>query len=214
MNSFEISENTFQIIVMFTGMIAMGTMGFKYSSRRAIVLACTYTSFMLGTLFYTLHMTIIGDIPRIFYVSDISWMASYLFTLLLMSMRRWRREKQIRFKAVPAVLSVIAFVSAIYNELLGPSKFMSCGIGLITGAIVYFAVDAMITSKASGNKIRGFDITVTAVVFLQNLLYFVSEYTQDYTHFNLYFAVDILLTLHFAMLAYFLGKEVKQNGAY
>ena len=85
MNSFEISENTFQVIAMFAGMTIAGIVGFKYRSRRAIVLSCAYASFMLGTLFYTLHMTIIGDIPRIFYVSDISWMASYLFLLLLMS---------------------------------------------------------------------------------------------------------------------------------
>lgn len=36
MNSFEISENTFQIIAMFAGMTIAGIVGFKYRSRRTV----------------------------------------------------------------------------------------------------------------------------------------------------------------------------------
>lgn len=36
MNSFEISENTFQVIAMFAGMTIAGIVGFKYRSRRTV----------------------------------------------------------------------------------------------------------------------------------------------------------------------------------
>ena len=214
MNSFEISENTFQIIAMFAGMTIAGIVGFKYRSRRAIVLSCAYASFMLGTLFYTLHMTIIGDIPRIFYVSDISWMASYLFLLLLMSMRKNKSDKPVRFEILPAVISAVTFAIAVYNEILGPSLIMSCGFGIIAGGIVYYAALNIMDEKKAEREIRRLDVGAAAAIFLQNLLYFVSEYTTDYTSFNLYFAVDILLTLNYVSLSYFLGKEVKQDGTY
>ena len=150
MNSFEISENTFQIIAMFAGMTIAGIVGFKYRSRRAIVLSCAYASFMLGTLFYTLHMTIIGDIPRIFYVSDISWMASYLFLLLLMSMRKNKSDKPVRFEILPAVISAVTFAISVYNEILGPSLIMSCGFGIIAGGIVYYAALNIMDEEEAG----------------------------------------------------------------
>lgn len=150
MNSFEISENTFQIIAMFAGMTIAGIVGFKYRSRRAIVLSCAYASFMLGTLFYTLHMNIIGDIPRIFYVSDISWMASYLFLLLLMSMRKNKSDKPVRFEILPAVISAVTFAISVYNEILGPSLIMSCGFGIIAGGIVYYAALNIMDEEEAG----------------------------------------------------------------
>lgn len=150
MNSFEISENTFQVIAMFAGMTIAGIVGFKYRSRRAIVLSCAYASFMLGTLFYTLHMTIIGDIPRIFYVSDISWMASYLFLLLLMSMRKNKSDKPVRFEILPAVISAVTFAISVYNEILGPSLIMSCGFGIIAGGIVYYAALNIMDEEEAG----------------------------------------------------------------
>ena len=70
MNSFEISENTFQIIAMFAGMTIAGIVGFKYRSRRAIVLSCAYASFMLGTLFYTLHRGYSPDFLCVGYFMD------------------------------------------------------------------------------------------------------------------------------------------------
>lgn len=150
MNSFEISENTFQVIAMFAGMTIAGIVGFKYRSRRAIVLSCAYASFMLGTLFYTLHMNIIGDIPRIFYVSDISWMASYLFLLLLMSMRKNKSDKPVRFEILPAVISAVTFAMSVYNEILGPSLIMSCGFGIIAGGIVYYAALNIMDEEEAG----------------------------------------------------------------
>ena len=150
MNSFEISENTFQVIAMFAGMTIAGIVGFKYRSRRAIVLSCAYASFMLGTLFYTLHMNIIGDIPRIFYVSDISWIASYLFLLLLMSMRKNKSDKPVRFEILPAVISAVTFAISVYNEILGPSIIMSCGFGIIAGGIVYYAALNIMDEEEAG----------------------------------------------------------------
>ena len=80
MDNFEIYDNAFQTLSLMVMMIVSGAAGLKYSSRKLVVLACAYGSIMLGTLFYMLHLTIIGDIPRIFYVSEISWMAGYLFS--------------------------------------------------------------------------------------------------------------------------------------
>ena len=48
-------------------------------------------------------------------------------------------------------------------------------------------------------------------VVLQLLVYLVSDFTQDYTHFNLYFAVDITFNLSMAALLPLTLREVKRN---
>ena len=48
------------------------------------------------------------------------------------------------------------------------------------------------------------------VVVLQVLLYLVSNYTHDYTRFQLYYAVDLALTLSMAALLPLILREVKQ----
>ena len=47
-------------------------------------------------------------------------------------------------------------------------------------------------------------------VMLQVLLYLISNYTHDYTRFQLYYAVDLALTLSMAALLPLTLREVKR----
>ena len=58
---------------------------------------------------------------------------------------------------------------------------------------------------------KGMDILMICCVVLQLLVYLVSDFTQDYTHFNLYFAVDIIFDLSMAALLPLTLQEVKRN---
>lgn len=213
MANFELIDNLFQIVVLFGAMLAAAILGLRCGGRKLIVLACDHACFLLGTTFYTLHLRIMGDIPRIFYVSDLSWLASYLFFLLFMSLRIDEKSEKIEFKPLAVAAAVLVCVAAIYNELLGPSKLMSLGFGLIGGGIVYLALLMMSRAKERKEKVSPIDIAAVIRVILQILLYFVSEYTLDFTQFNLYFAVDILLTLTMVSLVCLIGKEVS-HGTY
>lgn len=208
MGNFELIDNLFQIILLFGAMLAAAIFGLHCRSRKMIVLACDYACFLLGTIFYTLHLRIMGDIPRIFYVSDLSWLASYLFLLLLMSLRLSERTEKAELRPLSLAAAVLVCAAAVYNELLGPSKLMSLGFGLIGGGIVYLALLMMRGARMRQEKISPVDIAATVRVILQILLYFVSEYTDDYTRFNLYFVVDISLTLLMVSIVYLMKKEV------
>ena len=54
------------------------------SSRSCLILAFGYASFMMGTLYYLLHLIILGHGPQVFYVAECSWMAAYFFFLSLL----------------------------------------------------------------------------------------------------------------------------------
>ena len=208
MDNFEIYDNVFQTLSLMGMMVVSGAAGLKYSSRKLVVLACAYGSIMLGTLFYMLHLTIIGDIPRIFYVSEISWMAGYLFFLFLVILRQER--KNVNFQPVPAMLALFTLAASVHSEVMGNSILMSLAFGVIASAIVYISSIRIRRAHLSGAHPAAFDRMMIAVVILQILVYFVSEYVSDFSTFNLYFAVDILFTLSLCSLFRMIRKEAQQ----
>ena len=64
--------------------------------------------------------------------------------------------------------------------------------------------------KQGKRKKRGMDVSVLLIVFLQLAVYIVSMFIKDYSRFNVYFAVDIALTLNWVSL-YFLVKGEEEN---
>ena len=209
MNNFEIFDNIFQTVSLLIALIVAAALGLKMQSRKMIVLACGYGSFMLGTLFYMLHLTIIGDIPRVFYVSEISWMAGYLFYLLLVVLREEGRKR--KAEIVLAILAIVIVAVSVYNNVMGSSVLMSLAYGVVAGLIVYISCARIKESFKGGTRPSGFDVMMVAIVLLQNSLYFVSGFISDYTGFNMYFAIDILLTLATCSLLWLVKREVQRN---
>ncbi len=64
--------------------------------------------------------------------------------------------------------------------------------------------------ESGKRKKRGMDVFVLLIVFLQLAVYIVSMFIKDYSRFNVYFAVDITLTLNWVSL-YFLVKGEEEN---
>ncbi|MBR4410236.1 MAG: hypothetical protein IKT31_02865 [Firmicutes bacterium] len=207
MNNFETFDNLFQLFSLIMMMIIAAISGLGMKSRKLVVLACGYGSFILGLLFYMLHLAILGDIPRVFYVSEVSWMAGYLFYLFLVTLRK-EGETPV-FEVLPAVFAVLTAAAAVYNDVMGGSILMSLSFGVVAGCIVYISVSGLLRAKEAGENPAPFDIAMVAVVVLQNMVYFISGYIVDYTRFNLYFAADILLTLSMCSLFWFIRKEVR-----
>ena len=72
--NFEIVDNIFQILVLFCVMTASAVTACKKKSRDFLLLAGGYGCFMMGTLYYVLYLIIMGKVPQIFYVAEISWL--------------------------------------------------------------------------------------------------------------------------------------------
>ena len=77
---------------------------------------------------------------------------------------------------------------------------------LTAGAIMYLSVSHI----RNGSLYRKRDFFMIICVMLQVLLYLVSDFTHDYTRFQLYYAVDLALTLSMAALLPLTLREVKQ----
>lgn len=180
--SFEIIDNTFQVIVLAAMALLAFLLAFRRSSRSCLILAFGYASFMMGTLYYLLHLIILGHGPQVFYVAECSWMASYFFFLSL-EILYWEGLRP-PFSPFALAAGVVIAGVVMRVQVFGPSPLMS-------GALAYLCFSALQKEK----RLRPYEIALLLEMLLQILLFVASEFIRDYTRFSLYYAVDILLTL-------------------
>ena len=200
--NFELIDNLFQIAVFGGSACAAAALALHHRSRRLFILALAYACFCMGTLYFVLHLAVFATVPQIFYVSEISWIASYLFYLSLQIFRN--DEKTIRFSWPAALTAAAVAAGAMLCRIFGPSYLVTGLFALTAGAIAYLSVFRLNTSL----PYRRIDALMFACVILQLTLYSVSSLFSDYTHFNLYFAIDITLTLSLAALLPLNVREV------
>lgn len=203
--NFEIIDNLFQVSVLFCGMIGAVIAAIKYENRRFVILALAYISFAMGTFFWVMHILIRGDVPRVFCVPEVSWLASYTFCL---SLQIVRMEKiKVRFCAVSTICGWLIATEILRYHILGPWFFMVIVYAITMATLVYRTVFRLRHYTLASPVDWG--ILVCAV--LQVLLYIVSARMEDFTKFNLYYVVDIMLSVSYVMLLPLQIREVKKN---
>ena len=200
--NFELIDNCFQVTVLFCAALAAIAAAFRRKDRRFLILALFFICVSMGTLYWVLHLFIFGNVPQVFYVSEFSWLAAYLFLLSFQMVRTDRGRPVLSLPALFCALLTAAVVLAF--RMFGPSYFVSAAFAGVMSVIVYLAVWRL-RRRGGGRLVDGW---LLLCVGLQLLLYVVSCFTQEYTRFNLYFAVDITLTLSFAALLPLALREV------
>ncbi len=197
--SFEIIDNGIQVGLFLLFALFSLIQGLHMQNRRFLILAGTYASFSMGTLYYLLYLVIMGKVPQVFYVSEMAWMASYLFllALCLMETRRYRGKLDVLVLG----LTIVEAAMVIGWKILGPSYPFTIAFALVTACIFYYALLGYRMEK------RMLMLAMVLVIVWQLLLYIVSVFTTGYTHFNLYFAVDFLLMATMCSLFLWLKKE-------
>ena len=201
---FELIDNSFQIIILGICTIIALFLALRYKSRNMLILALAYACFCMGTTYYILYLIIRGNVPQIFYVAETSWLAAWLFYL---SVQILRMEKiGYCFSRPVGGLAILIAIVAFSDRAFGPSLFFSALFALTAGANLYLSILGI----RSVHPYRSMDALMAACTVLQVLVYLVSDFTRDYTCFNLYFAVDITLTLSMVALLPLTLREVSK----
>ena len=204
--NFEVVDNGFQVLMMLLAGIMSAVRLLKTGSRRYVLLVGGYSCFAMGTFYYVMYLVIRGNVPQVFYVAEIAWLAAYLFLLALGS--------KVNFYLPAVVAGVAAIGLALLFDIPGHSWLMCVCFGAELGVLAYLAVwqlhQKAENMKPGKRKKWGMDVPVLLIIFLQLAVYIVSIFIKDYTRFNAYFAVDIALTLNWVSL-YFLVKGEEEN---
>lgn len=174
----------------------------RHKKRHFFILSLGYASFFVGTLFYLLHIAIRHDIPHVGYVSEISWTALYFFFASLQIVRC--EGLKIRFSLIPALLSAPIVSHIVHFHIMGPALFMAIVFACVTGALTYISIYRMVFYR----KLIPLDICFFLCTVLQVSLYVCSAFTTNFTHFNTYFTIDIVLTLSYMCILPLTAREV------
>ena len=132
----------------------------------------------------------------------VGYLAAWLFYLSVQILRIERIGY--RFSWFAGSAAVLVAVVAFADHAFGPSYFFSALFALVAGVNMYLSVFGM----QSVQPYRSTDGLMAGCIVLQVLLYLISDFIRDYTCFNLYFAVDITLTLSMVALLPFTLREV------
>ena len=203
--NFELIDNCFQVAVLFCSALAAIAAALRHQDRRFLILSLFYICISMGTLYWVLHLFIFGNVPQVFYVSEFSWLAAYLFMLSFLMVRIDRVRPLFSLPSLFCALLTAALVLVV--RMFGPSYVVSAAFAGVMSAIVYLAVWRL-RRVGRGKQV---DCGLLLCVGLQLLLFVVSVFMQDFTRFNLYFAVDITLTLSFAALLPLALREVAEK---
>ena len=136
--NFELIDNCFQVGVLLCAALAAIAAALRQKDRLFLILAMFYICVSMGTLYWVLHIFIFGYVPQVFYVSEFSWLAAYLF---LLSFQIVRADRVRPLLSLPALLcaTVTAAVVMVFR-IFGPSYFVSAAFAVVASAIVYLAV--------------------------------------------------------------------------
>ena len=202
--NFELIDNCFQVGVLLCAALAAIAAALRQKDRLFLILAMFYICVSMGTLYWVLHIFIFGYVPQVFYVSEFSWLAAYLFLLSFQIVRTYTDRVRPFFSLPSLCCALITAAVVMVFRIFGPSYFVSAAFAGVVSAIVYLAVWRL--RRKSGEML--IDCWLLLCVGLQLLLVVVSVFMRDFTCFNLYFAVDIALTLSFAALLPLALREV------
>ena len=203
--NFELIDNCFQIAVLLCAALAAIAAALRHKDRRFLILALFFVCVSMGTLYWVLHIFIFGNVPQVFYVSEFAWLAAYL-CLLSFQMVRTDGVRPL-FSLLPLFCALLTAAVVLAVRMFGPSYFVSAAFAVVMSVIVYLAV-CRLRRGGGGGLI---DCCLLLCVGLQLLLYVVSDFMQDFTRFNLYFAVDITLTFSFVALLPLALREVAEK---
>lgn len=177
----------------------------RYRERRFLILALAYACFSMGTLYWVLYLAILGMFPQVFYVAEISWLAAYFFYLSLQVLRS--EHLSIHFRPAAGTARLSGRCGSCDQQHLRPvtadAGFICCHrwCHRIPVPVSPAAPAALPSDRHGSVSLRRF-----AGGSICRLFFF-----SDYTHFNLYFAVDITLTCAFVALLPLTFREVKPS---
>lgn len=224
-----------QFLVCAAGCTGATALLVKSRRQPYFLLACFFGTYGLGTLYWTLHVLLLDATPQIFYVSELGWIASYVF-LLTMEMTLPSAE-ELRFRTklswlapvigVPQFILYIRHGDVFFNVLMCSGTMAAAWLSIrglvfsrrsLTLQTAGEACGKDDTNFAAGMKapvgqpanLRSFHITVLCFTALEYALWTSSCFWVSDTLKNPYFWFDFMLSASILMMLPATRKAVGQ----
>ena len=206
----EIVENTIQLAVLLVcAGIALGW-SIRDRAGTAMLLFLFLVSYALGDLYWLLYLIFYGHTPRIFYVSELSWYAAFLFMYMLVQKRAGPEARAFRHPAL-WLLPVFCVGMAVFYMHWGdyPGNVI-CAV--LMSLLLYHTVRGLVILRTHREKDANRPLYIAALVFciLEYGSWTASCFWTGDTWTNSYFLFDCLMTAYIPFLLASYRKAVAE----
>ncbi len=110
----ERAENLLEILVVGICLVLSLNRARMTRKKGWLLLGLVYASYLLGDLYWTLYLFFYGKTPAVFYVSELSWCAAYVFLLLLLRHYQTDAERALRSPVLWVIPLFVMAMTAFY----------------------------------------------------------------------------------------------------
>lgn len=191
----DILDNAIQLAVASGCALWACILALRHKSQTYFMLASFYGTFALGLLYWLLYLLVNNYMSKIFYVSELSWIASYLFLLMLCQTLPSKEERAYR----PALVWAIPLLTVgvvLYLVQFG-EFFANITMCALLGICGWFATRGFLWARRqSGDekKRQAFYASILLLIILEFALWVISCKWLGYTLTNPYYWFDFSIT--------------------
>ncbi len=206
----ELTDNIIQLVCVFACGVYSVCAAVRNKSRLSILVSLFYLSFGIGITYWVLYIALFNSSPRVFFVSELSWTASYIFLAMRLAYDMPEEEHRCAMKPVFYLPLIFSFVMCIFFLHRGsyPENIM---MGTAMAACGFFAVKGMYFAKRKNQPGRQWFCRAVLFFYAAEYLLWTSSYFWiDDTFFNPYFLTDtFVLNTALVLIAAAQHKEDK-----
>ena len=167
-------------------------------------IVCFFACMFLGNVYYFGFLVVFGDTPHYSYIADLSWIAGYIFLLMLLIECDQRRGP---IAPIPVAWIPVAICAAccIYYIYAAGDPFLNLADNGLVAALGYFAVRGLL-SQPDEDLGKGFaesrllHAVVLAFVFVEQGLWISSLLPDAMPDYAVYTVFNFALSLTYAAI--------------
>ena len=188
-------ENAFQVIVLLVCVIIAMLLTVIYHRRIWIMLFYFYGAWLMGDAFWLMCLIFYGQVPQITFISDISWLSSYIFLYLLLARAAPLGENRRRY-FLPWLGPVFTMCMAFFFMKYGTMILGNLICGIMMGLLLYSSFYRLMDRDRYRNQLF---LIICIIIFcvLEYGLWLSSCFWEGNTMANPYYWFDIAMTLLF-----------------
>lgn len=207
----EVIDNAVQLLAISVCAVIAAVRAYRRQSQSYSLIACFFITFSLGMTYWLIYLLLKTYTPKVFYVSDLSWIGSFLFLLTFVIYYASPEERRFRHPAA-WISPVIGIIMMLFYYRWGDylTNTLWCG---LTAAVGWFSIRGLIFARRQPPPARNrqyLHIVILSIIFLEYGLWTTSCFWSGNTFRNPYFYFDFALTATAVLLLPAMRKAEKK----
>lgn len=206
----ELTDNVIQLFCVFICGIYSLVKAITKRNYRWLLITLFYLSFGIGLTYWVLYLVLFQSTPRVFFISELNWLASYIFLAIRLAVDITEEERQYKSQWFFFVLPTFSLIMCAFF-CLRQSYLENISMGAAMAVCGFYGVKGIYLSKQKHATSRLWIFSAVLIFYMAEYLLWISSYFGiGNTFLNPYFLVDtFILNPAIVLIAFAQSKEDK-----